>query len=127
MTKKVDDFPVLVVADGRASKMEIGPRTEDPGYPTTIQFVYWDVRAKGPGGGPDSALCAIRMTNEWYDNFIKGKTIHKWLDTYDKFLVYCEDSSYYKFGCDVCGDCFNSLEEYFVHLDGHKTQLNKLL
>jgi len=127
MTKKTDDFPVLVVADGRASKVEIGPRTKDPGYPTILQFMYWDVRTAGLGAGPDSAVCAIRLTKEWYDNFIKNKVIHKWLDTYDKLLIHFEDNPHYKFGCEVCGETFNRLEDYFVHLNGHREQLNKLL
>lgn len=125
--KTTTDMPILVVTNGRSATMEIGPRMADPGYPTKLSFVYWDVQRAGEGAGPDSALCAIRLTREWYEEYMEGKEIHKWLNTYEKLLAYINTQTHYKFGCEVCGAVIDDLEAYKAHLLGHKKQLENLL
>jgi len=126
-TKSAQEFPVLIVTMGRAHRMEIGPRVDEPGYPTYVYFMYWDVKRKGEGRGDDTPMCAIRMTREWYDNYIRDKTIHEWLDNYDKILARFEKDANYEFGCPVCGDTMKRLREYHEHLEGHKSLLKDYL
>jgi len=120
---KEADVPILVVTMGRGHKMEIGPRTSDPGYPIQIHFSYWDVQRTGMGAGADTPMCAIKLTQKWYNKYTKGKTIHDWLDTYDKLLAFFEKESGYEFGCPVCVLNLKTLESYQDHLAGHKKLL----
>jgi len=121
------DTPILVVTMGRAHRVEIGPRTSEPGYPTYIYFMYWDVKRKGEGRGDDTPMCAIKLTREWYENFIRGKEIHEWLNSYDKLLARFEKEGTYSFGCPVCGDTLKRLKEYRKHLEGHRNLLKDFM
>lgn len=121
-TKKADN-PILVVIMGRSHKMEIGPRTSDPGYPTYIRFAYWDIQRTGKGAGPDTPMCAIKLTRKWFEDYIEGRVIHEWLNTYDKLLSWLAEQGSFSFGCPVCGALVPTLEQYENHLEVHRAIL----
>lgn len=122
---KTDEISVLVVAEGNFHKIEIGPRTEDPGKATYLQFLPWDRVPEGsPGaGGP---LCCIQLNKEWFDNYTADKTLHPWLKTFGDVLKYLENNPNYRFGCPVCGALSDTIKDYQEHIDGHRTALNNL-
>ena len=116
---KVDEVPVLVVTMGRSRRIEIGPRVTDPGYPTYLSLVYWDIKRAGEGAGPDTPMCGIKLTKEWYEEYIKDKTVYDRFSTYANLLRWFDSQGDYEFACDICGDVLDSLKAYHKHLVAH--------
>jgi len=118
-------MPILVVTEGQTSRLEIGPRATTPGTRLFIQFTPWDAIPVGePGAG--KPLSCILLTREWYEEYIEGKVVHEWLDSYDKLIDYFEKSPHYQFGCGVCGARLETVEGYRKHLDEHRATLKQL-
>jgi len=124
--KLKEEIPVLVVTMGRSHRVEIGPRVTDPGYPTYLYFSYWDIKRAGLGAGEDTPMCCIKLTKDWYENYIEGKAIYEWLNTYDKLLNYFDKQEMYEFGCPICGETLVHISEYLKHIQTHKEALANL-